>query len=123
NRRTWCGLAIGVLHQPQPARQGRIVGGAGQAGLARALDRRVAYSAASASESHFWRGQKKPRSPPFRFRGTTWTCRGGTLWLTRLFSATNEPAAPSTDSIADASRCACPKNGPSDSPGRSVSVS
>src|SRR5690606_25872357 len=103
--------------------KGGLLVGAGQAGLARALDRRVAYSAASASESYFWRGQKKPRSPSFRFRGTTWTCRWGTLWLTRLFSATNEPAAPSTDSIADASRCACPKNGPSDSPGRSVSVS
>src|SRR5690606_14416035 len=82
--------------------KGGLLVGAGEAGLARALDRRAAYSAASASASYFWRGQKKPRSPSFRFRGTTWTCRWGTLWLTRLFSATNEPAAPSTDSIADA---------------------
>ena len=27
-------------------------------------------------------------------RGTTWVWRWGTLWLTRLFMATNDPAAP-----------------------------
>ncbi|MCQ0004778.1 NUDIX domain-containing protein [Actinomadura madurae] len=84
---------------------------------------RSAYSAASASDSYFCRGQKNPLSPSFRFRGTTCTCRCGTLWLTRLFMATNDPAAPSPSSIAAASRCAYPKNVPRKSPGRSVSVS
>ena len=37
------------------------------------------------------RGQKKPRSPSLGLRGTTWTWRWGTLWLTTLLSATNEP--------------------------------
>ena len=43
--------------------------------------------------AYFRRGQKKPRSPSPRRRGTTCTWRWGTLWLTRLFIATNEPSA------------------------------
>ena len=64
------------------------------------------------------RGQKKPRSPSLRLRGTTWTWRCGTLWLTRLFIATKLPAAPSTVSIAADSRCARENSGSSWSAGQ-----
>src|SRR5438128_1039480 len=61
---------------------------------------RAAVSAMAVSLSYFWRGQKKPRSPSLRLRGTTWTCRCGTLWLTTLLLATKLPS-PSLASAAD----------------------
>ena len=73
---------------------------------------------------YFRRGQKNPRSPSPRWRGTTCTCRCGTLWLTRLFMATNEPSAPSPRSTAAAMRCGmCRMSGPTSSGGRSRKVS
>ena len=58
------------------------------------------------------RGQKNPRSPSPFVRGTTWTWRWATLWLTTLLLATNVPCAPSADGIAAATRCTRSKNGP-----------
>ena len=46
---------------------------------------------ACSSLSYLCRGQKNPRSPSLRFRGTRWTWRWGTLWLTTLFRAMNAP--------------------------------
>ena len=62
-------------------------------GLSRASAARIcsAVAAISSSSAYFWRGQKKPRSPSLNRRGTTCTWRWGTLWLTTLFIATNEP--------------------------------
>src|SRR3954464_13943144 len=69
----------------------------GQLSPFRSLD---AIAAAAASSGYVVRGQKKPLRPSLRLRGTTWTCRWGTLWLIRLFMATNDPVAPRTVSIA-----------------------
>src|SRR5207249_11327212 len=57
----------------------------------------VAVSAISESVSYFLRCQMSlvEKSPSPLFRGTTWICRCGTLWLIRVFVATNEPWAPS----------------------------
>ena len=49
--------------------------------------------AISSALSYRTRGQKNPRRPSLRRRGTTWTWRCATLWLTTLFMATNEPSA------------------------------
>ena len=49
--------------------------------------------AASSSLPYFVRGQKNPRRPSLRLRGTTWTWRCGTDWLTTLFVAVKTPAA------------------------------
>ena len=46
--------------------------------------RRIAY---------FVRGQKNPRSPSLRRRGTTWTCRCGTDCETTLLTALKMPSA------------------------------
>ena len=55
----------------------------------------TAKPAASASSLYFPQGQKKPLSPSFVLRGTTWTCRCGTLWLTTVVDpATKLPARP-----------------------------
>ena len=51
---------------------------------------RAATSAASSGEAYFSRGQKNPRRPSFRCRGTTCTCRWATLWEMRLLLATND---------------------------------
>src|SRR5712692_403960 len=72
---------------------------------------RCAYSSRSASDSYFVRGQKNPRSPsPFR-RGTTCTCRCGTLCEIFVFTATKLPSAPSPVSIARATRCTAKRSG------------
>src|SRR5262249_11972800 len=52
----------------------------------------------------------------------TWTCRCGTLWLTRLLTATNEPSAPRPRSTARATRAAAPRTAGARSAGRSSSV-
>ena len=51
----------------------------------RAARRRASRTAAAVfrrvpSDSYFPRGQKKPRRPSLRTRGTTWTWKWGTLW-------------------------------------------
>ncbi len=65
---------------------------------------RSAWVVASVSEGYLWRGQKKPRRPSLRRRGTTWVCRCGTLWLTLLLIATKVPSAASPASTATAIR-------------------
>ena len=75
------------------------------------------------SLSYFRRGQKKPRSPSLRFRGTRWTCRWGTLWLTTLFSAMNAPCEPIAVRMAAESDFAFANSGPTSSSGRSQIVS
>ena len=45
----------------------------------------------SQSSRYLVLGQKNPLSPSLRRRGTTCMCRCGTLWLTRLFTATKDP--------------------------------
>ena len=57
-----------------------------------------------------WRRQE-PFSPSPFFRGTTCTWRCGTLWLTRLFIATNVPSAASAASTARATRWTLAKSG------------
>src|SRR6478735_2353902 len=84
---------------------------------------RAAYSVDSCSDAYFVRGQKKPRSPSPLVRGTTWTCRCGTDWLTTLFTATNEPCAPRPSTAAAAKRWAAPSSPAWRSAGRSSSVS
>ena len=59
--------------------------------------------------SYLVRGQKKPRRPSLRRRGTTCTCRWGTLWLTTLLIATKLPWAPIAAGTARASVCAVRK--------------
>ena len=73
--------------------------------------RRPDFSAACSisSPSYFVRGQKKPRRPSLRLRGTTWVWRWGTLWLTTLFIATNEPVASIASLTAVARRWAVVK--------------
>src|SRR5690606_23622741 len=84
--------------------------------------RRSAYSAISPS-AYLVRGQKNPRRPSPLVRGTTWTCRCGTDWLTVLFIATNEPVEPSAVRTVAAIRRAAANTGSSSASGRSVSVS
>src|SRR5882757_7928329 len=69
---------------------------------------RIAFCTSIISDSSLygWRGQKNPFRPSFFLRGTIWTCRCGTLWLTRLLMATNEPSARMPVSIALARRWA-----------------
>ena len=67
---------------------------------AAAIRRRT--SSISAGPAYRPRGQKKPRRPSPRRRGTTCAWRCGTLWLTRLLTATKEPSAPSAASTARA---------------------
>ena len=57
------------------------------------------------------RGQKKPRSPSLRRRGTTCTWRWATLWLTTLLIATNVPSQSSAAGIRAETRCTRSKNG------------
>src|SRR5581483_5506281 len=83
---------------------------------------RAAVSAIAASSAYAVRGQKKPRRPSPLRRGTTWTCRCGTLWLTLLLIATNVPSAPIAASTALLRRCARRKSGPISSAGSSASV-
>jgi len=68
-------------------------------------------------------GRKNPRGPSPLVRGTTWTWRCGTLWLTVLFIATNVPCAPIAAFTATVTRCTSAKSGPSRSAGTSGSVS
>ena len=83
---------------------------------------RIAFAtfAISASDSYLVRGQKKPRRPSFGFRGTTWTWRWGTLWLTTLLRATKEPGLPIASGIARESSRALANSGASSSSGRSA---
>ena len=83
---------------------------------------RAAYPSRSASDSYVVLGQKKPRSPsPFR-RGTTCTCRWGTLCEILLFSAMKVPCACRPVSTARGSRCTAVQNGPTLPAGRRVEV-
>src|SRR5687767_3605568 len=70
-----------------------------------------AYASASPS-AYRRRGQKKPRKPSPRVRGTTCTWRCGTLWLTTLLLATNVPPAPNASGIAAAIARTRSKYGP-----------
>ena len=67
---------------------------------------------ASSSSRYFRRGQKKPFSPSPLVRGTMCTCRCGTLWLTRLLTATNVPSALMPASTARHSSCTFSNSGP-----------
>src|SRR6476620_2182121 len=96
--------------------RGGQAGGGGRAAASRA-----AYPWASASESYFVRGQKKPRKPSPLVRGTTCTCRCGTDCDTTLLTARKEPCAPRPWTTAPDSRCAAPISTGSSSDGRSTS--
>src|SRR2546430_2072578 len=72
---------------------------------------RSAYSSRSASDSYFVRGQKKPRSPSPLRRGTTCTCRWGTLCEILVFTAVKLPSAESPVSMARAMLCTAAKRG------------
>src|SRR5262249_8675155 len=87
----------------------RLAGlGQGQAPVARPTAFRTvaAPSLICFSDSYLVRGQKKPRRPSLRWRGTTWTWRWGTLWLTTLLRATNEPGFPIASGTATESSLA-----------------
>src|SRR4051812_39874384 len=64
-----------------------------QGGLATACAILFANPSRSSSESYFVLGQKKPRRPSPFLRGTTCTCRCGTLCEILLFTATKLPSA------------------------------
>src|SRR5207253_652626 len=72
---------------------------------------RSAYSSRSASDSYFVRGQKKPRSPSPLRRGTTCTCRCGTLCEIFVLTAAKLPSAERPDSSAAATLCTAESSG------------
>src|SRR5262245_56679570 len=82
----------------------------------------AATFAASSSDGYFVRGQKNPFSPSPLVRGTTCVCRCGTLWLTTLLSATNEPCAPIASRTATLIAWSRAKYGPTSAAGRSARV-
>ena len=65
---------------------------------------RSATASASSSEEYLVRGQKNPRSPSLRSRGTTCTCRCGTDCEITLFIATKQPGLPIARGTAALSR-------------------
>ncbi len=77
-----------------------------------------AVSRMCSSLSYFRRGQKNPRRPSLRLRGTRWTWRWGTLWLTTLLSATNAPWDAHRVRMAAESRRALANSGPTSSSGQ-----
>jgi GT2 family glycosyltransferase len=83
----------------------------------------AAVSRMWSSSSYFPRGQKNPRRPSFRLRGTRWTCRCGTLWLTTLLSATNAPWDVIATRMAPERDFAFANRGATSSSGRSQMVS
>src|SRR5439155_16018473 len=77
----------------------------------------------SSSSRYFPLGQKNPLRPsPFR-RGTTCTCRWGTLWLTRLLIPTKQPSDFVAATTARARSRTLVKTGARRSSGRSSRVS